>query len=145
MDDYLAIQDLIVDRLAEEIEEATVSDWSDYASMEESRIPTPAIYVIYQGDLFGQSGGRGAVQRVDHMWGVVVVVRNVANRRGDQIRETAGPIMAKVIKALSGWTPSEESFRPLERRQAKEPYYSAVVGYFPLMFSTGVITTGETQ
>lgn len=143
MDDYLACGPLIIERLRVMVPEfATVSGWADYASVSESAMPTPAAYVVYDGDVQGDSAGQGSAQRVTQRWGVVIAVRNVSKAiPRDGIRKEAGPLMMAVLKALSGWQPDPE-FRPLKRLEAPKPIYSGLIGYFPLMFAAGIVTNG---
>lgn len=144
LDNYLAAEQLIITRLKETVPELVdVSDWSDYASINEAAIRTPSAYVLYLGDRPREAGGKGEVQRADQIWGVMIVVRNVAQRPGGgEIRETAGPLMMRTLRALMGWQPAPQ-YRPLERMPAPRPDYRDSVGYFPLQFATGVIIKGD--
>ncbi len=142
MSDYLALEGLIIDRLKTEMPELRqVSGWSDYTSIEEIKLPTPCAYVIYQGDVIQGDAGQGAAQRIEQQWGVVIVVRNVAQRSGVGIREEAGPLMARVLALLMGWKPIPTD-RPLRRMPSPPPEYSDRVGYFPLLFAAPMILTG---
>lgn len=146
LDNYLAAEPLIIARLKEQVPEFVhVGDWSEYSTLEEGAIATPAAFVMYGGDRLHDAGGKGAVQRIDQMWGVVVVVRNVAQRRaGTAIREEAGPLMMKTVNALMGWKPAPQ-FRELERMPAPRPEYAKLVGFFPLQFAAALILKGDSQ
>lgn len=140
---YLAAEPLIIARLKDKVPEfAHVGDWSEYSTLEEGAIQTPAAFVMYGGDRVNEAGGKGNVQRADQIWGVVIVVRNVAQRRaGTAIREEAGPLMAQTLAALMGWQPAPQ-FRELERLPAPRPEYAKLVGFFPLQFAAGLILKG---
>jgi len=146
LDNYLAAEQLLIERLKQAVPEfARVSDWSEYSTLDESIAITPAAYVVYGGDQLRPAGGRGEVQRIDQIWGVVIVVRNVAQRlAGTAIREEAGPLMMQVLRALMGWQLADQ-LRPLERMAAPRPQYEKLVGYFPLQFATGLIIKGDPQ
>lgn len=146
LDNYLAAEQLIIERLKKEITEfVDVSNWTDYSTIKETAISTPSAYVLYRGDRPLEAGGKGAVQRVDQLWAVVIVVRNVTQKRGgENIRETAGPLMMRTLRALMGWQLADQ-YRPLERVPAPEPTYGDFVGYFPLQFTTGLILKGDTK
>src|SRR3569832_1854445 len=108
LDNYLAAEQLIITRLKETVPELVdVSDWSDYASINEAAIRTPSAYVLYLGDRPREAGGKGEVQRADQIWGVMIVVLNLAQRPGDkEIRETAGPSMRRARRARRGGQPA---------------------------------------
>src|SRR3569832_555750 len=95
LDNYLAAEQLIITRLKETVPELVdVSDWSDYASINEAAIRTPSAYVLYLGDRPRVAGGKGVVQRADQFWGVKNEKHNEAQHPGGgEIRETAGPLM----------------------------------------------------
>src|SRR3569832_1899995 len=122
LDSYLAAEQLLIERLKQAVPEfAHVGDWSEYSTLDESIATTPAAYVVYGGDQVRPAGGKGEVQRIDQIWGVVIVVRNVAQRAaGTAIREEAGPLMMKVLRALMGWQLADQ-LRPLERMAAPRP------------------------
>src|SRR3569832_2432066 len=64
LDNYLAAEQLIITRLKETVPELVdVSDWSDYASINEAAIRTPSAYVLYLGDRPRGAGGRGGGRR----------------------------------------------------------------------------------
>lgn len=144
---YLAVEPLIIARLEERVSGLrNVSGWSDYASIEDAKMPTPCAYVLYLGDRPLDDAGRGAVQRVMQLWGVVIAVRNLRSApTGAGVRDEAGPYITAVIGALMGWRPSP-TFRPMRRLAGgPPPSYGDLVGYFPLLFGTELQTTGAQQ
>lgn len=144
--DYLAPWDLIMERLRDQVPELqAVLSAPDLAAIREDQQRTPNAQVMYDGDDVasgdGASAGRGAAQVVYQRYLVYLCVRNVRDpgRLAGAFGE-AGPLVSKIIKALAGWQPSSD-FRPLRRTSAGKPLYSPGYVYFPVGFSTQLITT----
>lgn len=141
---YLAAEALLIERL-----HATVSgvrkiySAAELAGVEEQAQTTPALHVVYSGDVLDDSAARGRGQVVAQEWLVVTAVRNARDQQGGvAAREDAGPLLTQVIEALSGWSPGP-GFDPLRRINAPRPAYRpGGYAYFPLGFSTKVITQG---
>lgn len=148
MDNHLALEALLIERIKSAVPEfRDVFGMADLAAMQESSQVTPAAHVIYQGDAIpsSNSAGQGTAQVVLQTWLVVVAVRSARDTRGGAgSREEAGPLIAAVIKALSGWQPAPE-FRPLGRVNAPRPGFNAGFAYFPLAFEARFITKGAQQ
>src|SRR3569833_3405937 len=119
LDNYLAAEQLIITRLKETVPELVdVSDWSDYASINEAAIRTPSAYVLYLGDRPREAGGKGEVQRAAQIWGVMIVVRNVAQHPNNKEKhKTTKPKKKRSLRALMGWQPAPQ-YRPVERMPA---------------------------
>lgn len=145
--DYLAAEAAIIGRLKEQVAGfAGVLGAGDLGAVEEKSQQTPAAHVLYDGDVVAGGGdGRGgnnAAQMVMQRWMVVVAVRNARDPLGGTgARADAGPLITGVIRALSGWAPTE-FHRPLRRVQAPRPGYNKGFAYFPLVFE-GQILTGS--
>ena len=142
MDNYLAAEALIIARLKENVEALkTVSDWSDYTTLDEASFTSPAAYVLFLGYRPVQEHSDGAVQQTEQLWGVVVAVRNARQARSKSgVREDAGPLMASVMAVLQGWKPSNEhSALKLTTLDSARPSYGATVGFFPMTFATRVV------
>ena len=145
IDDYLKAEGLIIARLKATIPALrVVMGVADAAKIEEATQVTPNALVIYHGDAVPGTGdsraGSGAGQFVVQRWMVTLCVRHAGDVRGGSgARAAAGPLLADVIEALSGWKPATE-FRPLQRTNAPLPDYNKGFAYFPLMFEARLAT-----
>lgn len=144
--DYLSAEAPIIARLRAEVSGLrTVLGAADIAELEEAAVPTPAAFVIYDGDEIpegeGARAGAGTAQRVTQRWYVVVAVRNARDALGGSAaRAEAGPLISQAIAALAGWQPTADH-RPLRRAGAVPPGFSKGFGYFPILFTTEVVTS----
>ncbi len=148
LDDYLAIEEPLVERLREAVPElvtvTTAAELEDVANLRQK--PPPAAIVIYDGDDVPQTpqseAARGQRQVVLQRWLVVIAVQNVRDQRqGSSVRREAGPLMVKVIRAVAGWQPPVPNTRPLMRAPGTPgPAFEAGYGYFPLLFIARVFT-----
>src|SRR3712207_2536658 len=80
------------------------------ADMVESSQASPALHVIYAGDVVaGSSVGGGTKRTIDQRWLVVLAVRNPKAQLNDTIaiRADSGVIIPKILDALQGWKPIE--------------------------------------
>lgn len=117
-EDYLQIEQPLIDRLKAETGINTVMGWAEAGEIEDlKKAPAPSLAVIYLGDRSAgagrQSSGRQIVRQV---WGVGILVRNVRDtKRGTAARSEAGPLMTQVINALNGWRPDLEGVGEFER------------------------------
>lgn len=138
--DYLAVIPLVVAQLKDALgSDVQVLEAADLAGLEEAQQPTPAVHVIYDGDVVGESLSNGK-QAIDHRLMLVVVVDNT--RQGDggeSSRQEAGPLMASVIKAVAGWKPSND-YSAMKRTNGLRPGYTDRHAYFPLVFLTRLTT-----
>lgn len=76
---------------------------------------TPAAFVIPLEENPGSNAmGDMVIQRVAVTFGVILVVRNVSDAKGEAARQGMETLRATVKAALLGWQPSPE-FDPLER------------------------------
>lgn len=144
MDNYLIAEQLIVERLTTRLRGVKkVLAAADLAGVAESSQTTPAVHVVYQGYRPTQEKEDGATQQTEQTWLVVVAVRNVRDTRAaTATREDAGPIMLDCLRALQGWLPSKEHSR-LKLSTAPQAGYRAGFGYFPMAFTTKLITRGD--
>jgi len=142
MQDYLAAEPLIIQRLKDQVANLPVLSAADLADVAEAKQITPAAHVLYGGDRLADSAGRGAAQAWAQLWWIIVAVRNARDQgKGGEVRKTAGPLLLSVIKALSGWEPDKDH-GPLKRvNPPTRPAYSkGGFAYFPLAFETVVET-----
>lgn len=147
MSNYLALEPLIIARLQSQVTGLrAVLSADDLADLATGVQTTPAAYVLYDGDDVpatpAMRAGDGARQLITQRWLVVLAVRNA--RGGADAREDAGPLLSQCLTALAGHhlqpTPPAHIFRPLKRAQAPRPGYADGFGYFPLLFTTEVMT-----
>jgi hypothetical protein len=138
---YLSAEALLLDRLRATVTGArAVLSAADLAGVEESQQQTPAVHVVLGGYRPTRVSGEGRVQETEQSWRVVVAVRNLRSpQTGEHAREDAGPVLAQVLEALQGWRPSAEH-TPLALAAGPAPGFSRGYGYFPLTFTTQVVT-----
>tara|TARA_R110001583_G_scaffold63498_2_gene185819 strand:- start:938 stop:1417 length:480 start_codon:yes stop_codon:yes gene_type:complete len=144
--DYLAAEDLMIARLEKaltDIERLKVLSPAELADISQAAQHTPALHVIYAGDRVpgGNATDRGNYHVLTQRWLVVVAVRAPQTQSsGRAARGAAGPIISRVIQALSGWRLGV-GFGPLVRINAPGPAYrKGGFGYFPLQFETVIAT-----
>ena len=143
--DYLAAGPLIVARLKDRVEDLRlVLPATELSAMKETGLPTPSVFVIYDGDRLGDAALRGAVRVVHQRWLVVLAVRNATQGDGGQaMQDTAGPLISALLGALQGVLLSPDH-RPLMRVSAPKPGYSAAFAYYPLAFETAIQSSAAT-
>ncbi len=143
--DYLFLEDLLIARIREQVTGlVTVEGVADLASVDQASIATPAVYVVYLGDVIAQGahhqGGQRAIQTVTQNWAVVLCV-GYADSLGDGYgaRRIAGPILGELLKAVTGWTP-DAGVQPLARTAQQAPVsYDDGVFYYPLVFQANFV------
>jgi len=141
--DYLEAESLIIERLREKLPEIKAFPPAESLDSVERAVgqKTPAVFVIYDGEHITPSRG-DLPQNAEQRWLVVVATRNINDPSGKSTREKAGPLMAKIIRALQGWKPGPQ-FGKLSRAPATGVLYSDTFSYFPLAFTTTIVTEGE--
>ncbi|MDC8804218.1 hypothetical protein PRZ61_12275 [Halomonas pacifica] len=145
-DDYLAAEGLIMAHLEAEladIQGLKIMTAADVGGVDFMRQHTPAVHVVYTGDQVpgGNATDEGDYHVLKQRWMAVVAVRSVRDQvSGKASREAAGPILSRVLKALSGWRPGP-GYGTLVRINAPVPQYHKG-GYvrFPLQFETVLVT-----
>lgn len=144
---YFAAEQAIVDRLKAEVPGIMkVYTPFDLQGVVESSQASPALHVVYSGDVVGGTNpgpqaGAGAAKVVDQRWLVVLAVRTAAAQLQDtsEIRTKAGVIVPAILGALQGWQPVQW-MRPLARVSGPTAGYSSSFAYFPFLFEGRVIT-----
>ena len=135
MTDFLSAEQLIIDRLNDQLS-ITVLSSSDIAGVKEKEQITPAIHVLFGGHRPVKSARKALDITYQQTWIVVVAVRNVSRiNSGQKAREDAGPIMHDVLSALQGWRPSK-SHQPLKPISSIREGYSNGFLYYPCGFET---------
>lgn len=143
INNYFGAEDAIVKRLTEQVPElkAVLTPFS-IGDMVESSQPSPAVHVIYGGDVVsGNETGNGARRTIDQRWLVVLAVRTpkAQLQNTSEIRVLSGELIPKVLRSLQGWAPVEW-MRPLGRVSGPAAGYSSSFAYFPFMFEGRIIT-----
>jgi hypothetical protein len=137
MEDYLEVEPLIKTRLKEKIPNAQIlSSWGQPVIKESHDLP-PSVMVFLENDRPQDSVATGRNQKIEQTWLALVVVKDAENE--------AGPLISKVIRALSGWLPQDSRFSPFKRTKSSYvPDYSPNgIFYFPLSFSTVFVFNSE--
>jgi hypothetical protein len=146
IEDYLAAEPLIIARLAERVTDATTLTAADLQGVAEKAQVTPAIHVIYAGDVVpgGAAVDEGNYHLIRQQWMTVIAVRSARGQRsGSGARELAGPLITGAIKALASWRPVQGLGR-LRRVPAPRPTFTpGGFAYFPLQWELDVMTEAE--
>ncbi len=139
MESYLELEPLIVARLKEKIRDAQIlSSWGQPVIKETAELPS-SVMIFLEEDRPEEAVARGRNQKIEQTWLALVVVRDAENE--------AGPLISRVIRALSGWRPEGDRFSVFQRvRSSFLPDYSPNgIFYFPLSFSTRFVFTVEEE
>ncbi|HBO1061283.1 hypothetical protein IPC1288_05375 [Pseudomonas aeruginosa] len=143
--DYLFLETLLVERIRAEVPGLQdVSGVPDLATLDEQRQGSPCVYVVYLGDEIGtgasHQGGSRAIQTVTQHWAAVLTLYYAdAQGDGQGARREAGPLLGRLLKALTGWVP-DQGVTPLARSpQASPVSYSNGFFYFPLVFTANFV------
>ena len=137
--DYLFMEPLLVERVKASVPGLkAVLTAPDMAAMAEQAQITPAAHVIYLGDEIGtgigDQGTLGKTQIVTQLWAVVLAVYYAdPSDSGFGSRRLAGPLIADLLRGVSGWTP-EGNVKPLTRGQPAQARYANGYGYYPFVF-----------
>ncbi|WP_025122424.1 MULTISPECIES: hypothetical protein [unclassified Serratia (in: enterobacteria)] len=151
--DYLFCEPLIVERLREQIPDLVeVTNAGRLAAIDTDNPFCPSVYVIYMGDVISPGptatgGVQAQAQSVTQLWATVLTVY-IADGRGigQGVNTEAGPLMSKIIEALSGWAPDNKLCKPLSRAAMSLPVdYEGGYGYFPMVFQTQLIFPSGAQ
>ena len=108
----------------------------DLAGMVEASQASPALHVIYAGDVApSDSAGKGETSMLAQRWLVVLAVRSHAAQlqQTSDIRMLAGATIPVLLRSLQGWQPATW-MRPLKRVSGPPAGYSSAFAYFPFMF-----------
>ena len=143
--DYLFLEPLLIERITAQVDGLQlVAGVPDLQTVAENQNYSPAVYVIYLGDEIatGPAGQGGAkkIQTVTQNWAVVLAVYSAdANGDGSEARRDAGPLLGKLISAVTGWKPSID-VNPFGRSARQSPVaYNAGYFYYPLVFTTSFV------
>lgn len=140
LDDFLALEDLIITRIRTGMPELVAcGSYLTLTTLQHALLHFPSAWVGYGGyQIEGSPLANGAVQQIRQIWNVTLVVRSAADPGdGSEIRNSAGPLLAKILQLLMGWKPHDK-VRSLELVPAPDPDYGDGVGMFHLSFATSI-------
>lgn len=138
--DYLFVGPLIEARLGAEITDVR---WQFVEHPEQIKEPAaggaPSGFIYWFGEKVDESpdgrAGSGASQLSTFSWAVVLMVRSASQVKADARVAIAGPVLSRIHRALSGWTP-EGALRPLRRTNGPRPSFEpGGTSLFPQTFS----------
>ena len=144
MDNYLALEGLLIARLRDQIPDIPSQGVKDLAGVKTLALPNASLFVYLVGDHPGETADLGANQQIRQSWTVEVVVRNTFQAAtGAGARQEAGPLLAQVIRALSGWTPDFTIYRALyrEKSEVRPGYSDDGFLFYPLQFAVNFVFT----
>lgn len=144
MDDFLAVEGAILERLEAKIEGiAAFGSLLEYSALAQQSMVFPSVYVGFGGYTpVNDPKANGAIQRVRQFWKVMVMVHDSSDTDGSKLRADAGPILSAALKWLMGWRPMD-GVEPLNLADAPEPEYGGGTGQFYLAFSCNVTCKGD--
>jgi hypothetical protein len=147
MEHYLAIEGEIIERLHAQVPQlldVLSSGDSSQLPLEAVAKRMPCAIVMFDGEQVGGEQSRSmdsTKELATQRWVVFVGARSVAQGEGGkQLRDTAGPMISLVRRALAGWQPASAT-RPLKRITARggPEYRQGGLGFFPLAFEAQVM------
>jgi hypothetical protein len=130
---YLFIAPLLEARLQEQIVSVPVEAIEQLAQAGAEDARPTVIYLLWDGDQFGDSTPRGTSQIVSQRWLALLYQRHMSPNDKDARAQAAGRHLSSIHKAVAGWKP-EGCERPFRRAQGRSPSYSKTSGLFPLTF-----------
>ncbi|MFZ2999829.1 MAG: hypothetical protein WA071_05850 [Undibacterium umbellatum] len=139
INDYLFIEQPLIARIKEKMPDLQgVFACANLVDLANQQQITPAVHVVYVGDQIGTTskdqGNFGKVQQVAQLWAVILAVYHAdPNNTGEGARRMAGPMIASLLRAVSGWTP-DACVKPLVRSNPVPPHYANGYGYYPFVF-----------
>ncbi|MFZ6775801.1 phage tail terminator protein [Undibacterium sp. Ji83W] len=139
IEDYLFIEQPLIARIKEKMPGLQgVYACANLADLATQQQITPAAHVIYVGDETGTTsrdqGNLGKVQVVTQLWAVILAVYDADPiNTGEGARRLAGPLIASLLRAVSGWKP-DDTVKPLVRGRPVPPHYANGYGYYPFVF-----------
>lgn len=139
IENFLAIEAALLQRIQSGIQGlAAVGSYLTLTSLQHGALVFPSVWVGYGGyQPEGEPMAGGKVQQIRQVWHVTLVVQADNDPGGASVRNTAGPLLTKILQLLMGWKPGE-NFRPFELIHAPEPDYGDGVGMFHLSFACSI-------
>lgn len=110
---------------------------ADLAGVQSLAQLAPAVFVVFVQETNVTPKGGGRASEITQLWSVVVNVRNVRQiDSGEGVRGDVGPVIASVIRGVSGWSPGEGWAAFQHVRAPYRMSYRDGVLQFPLAFTT---------
>ncbi|MBX3589082.1 MAG: hypothetical protein KF796_20825 [Ramlibacter sp.] len=132
--DYLFLQELIEARVRGQLgQDVPVMPVDEMAQVTEANLSRDTVFVLWDGERFPDDAGGGSSTMVTQRYTLLLAKKNARQAKGAR-NESAGPLLARLHKALAGWTP-EGAMRPFRRANGRQPNYRASVALYPLTFS----------
>lgn len=142
MTDFLAVEDLIRQRLAERVPGIRkIYSVDDLQGAQEQAQRTPAAHILYSGATPAQERKDQAAVNIEQTWTVVIAVRHIRDTSG--ARSEAGEIIQATLEALQGWRPSEQHSPMSMTRAPLRPDYGNGYAYFPVAFTTRITINAQ--
>jgi hypothetical protein len=145
--DFFAAELPLLERLKAKVPTAaTVVSGVDMAGLQKMPFALPAIYVMFNEYRVTQQQILTGKVQVEEVWLIVVAARNlVTAQTGLTARQEAGPLLAQIIQAISGWMPEDSLYEsPFKLIQgAPRWWYHDGLLHYPLAFSILVPFSGE--
>lgn len=131
-ENFLDLLPLVVTRLRESLpKQVYVLSTDDLASITESKQPSPAVHVIYEG-YSPEKNGPGW-EEVQLKLQTVVVVRNVAVLCNPALPAAAGgALMSLVVRSLRPWVPPLEGYSALHLAPPLKAAFRTGFAYLPI-------------
>lgn len=131
---HLFLEAALIDRLREQVPAVRlVAGAASLPALSDKASPSPAAYVVYDGEKVVSTSHDGRREIVEQRWLIVLVVRHAAQDGGAALRESAGELLAALLAALSGFTPPPCT-QAIERTSAPKPFYPPGAGWYPLAY-----------
>ena len=145
VDNYFAIEQLLVGRVSEIPELSITMGMADTANIMDLSNYDSAAYIVYRGER-AQTGDRavaGVDQIVYQQWTVFVVVRSAArgSKASDMI-SSAGELLRSVNNKLQGWRAGNDYSR-LVRITPPSPTYLKGAALFPMSYEVRIVEKSE--
>jgi hypothetical protein len=130
---YLFCGPLLEQRLRESLPGTPVEGIEDLAQAGAEDARQRALFVLWDGDRFGDTALSGRAQIVTQRWLVLLYQRHASPTQRDARAQAAGPVLSTVHQAVAGWAP-EGAHRAFKRGPGRAPSYTKASGLFPLTF-----------
>lgn len=131
---YLALESALIDRLRQQVPTLSlVAGAANMPALSDRASPSPACYVLYDGDRVVSTAHDGRREIVEQRWLVVLCVRHAGQDGGAALRAAAGELLADILAALSGYAPPPCT-QAIERTSAPRPAYPPGAGWYPLAY-----------
>lgn len=131
----MALEPLIIEKLAALPGLLGVYGAAEFADLAKSGKPSPCAYVLYGGATVLESSDDGDAARVEERYLVVLSLKHAGRGAGGaQVRAEAPAEVAAVLGALMGWQPSERSYKSFKLDSCPRPEPMPARLLFPIGF-----------